>query len=184
MLERVKGVRKKLSQDFGFLIPPVHIRDNLELPPNTYRLSLMGVACGEANIHPNMELAINPGQVFGTIDGEATTDPAFGLEAVWIMEAQREHAQALGYTVVDSATVLATHLSQILTNSASQLLGHEEVQNLLEMLSQTTPKLVEGFVPEQLSLGVVVKVLQNLLHEGDPYQGCTHDSADSFRVLF
>lgn len=168
LLERVKGVRKKLSQDFGFLIPPVHIRDNLELPPNTYRLSLMGVACGEANIHPNMELAINPGQVFGTIDGEATTDPAFGLEAVWIMESQREHAQALGYTVVDSATVLATHLSQILTNNASQLLGHEEVQNLLEMLGQTAPKLVEAFVPEQLSLGVVVKVLQNLLHEGIP----------------
>ncbi|UTV27016.1 flagellar biosynthesis protein FlhA [Photobacterium atrarenae] len=168
LLERVKGVRKKLSQDFGFLIPPVHIRDNLELPPNTYRLSLMGVACGEASIHPNMELAINPGQVFGTIDGEATTDPAFGLEAVWIMESQREHAQALGYTVVDSATVLATHLSQILTNNASQLLGHEEVQNLLEMLGQTTPKLVEAFVPDQLSLGVVVKVLQNLLHEGIP----------------
>ncbi|WP_299016185.1 flagellar biosynthesis protein FlhA [uncultured Photobacterium sp.] len=168
LLDRVKGVRKKLSQDFGFLIPPVHIRDNLELPPNTYRISLMGVTCGEANIHPNMELAINPGQVFGTIDGEATTDPAFGLDAVWIMEAQREHAQALGYTVVDSATVLATHLSQILTNSASQLLGHEEVQNLLEMLGQTTPKLVEAFVPDQLSLGVVVKVLQNLLHEGIP----------------
>ncbi|MGF1699377.1 flagellar biosynthesis protein FlhA [Photobacterium makurazakiensis] len=168
LLDRVKGVRKKLSQDFGFLIPPVHIRDNLELPPNTYRISLMGVACGEANIHPSMELAINPGQVFGTIDGEATTDPAFGLEAVWIMESQREHAQALGYTVVDSATVLATHLSQILTNCASQLLGHEEVQNLIEMLGQTTPKLVEGFVPDQLSLGVVVKVLQNLLHEGIP----------------
>ncbi|MEJ2764140.1 flagellar biosynthesis protein FlhA [Photobacterium sp. MCCC 1A19761] len=168
LLERVKGVRKKLSQDFGFLIPPVHIRDNLELPPNTYRLSLMGVACGEASIHPNMELAINPGQVFGTIDGEATTDPAFGLEAVWILESQREHAQALGYTVVDSATVLATHLSQILTNNASQLLGHEEVQNLLEMLGQTAPKLVEAFVPDQLSLGVVVKVLQNLLHEGIP----------------
>ncbi|WP_036800140.1 MULTISPECIES: flagellar biosynthesis protein FlhA [Photobacterium] len=168
LLERVKGVRKKLSQDFGFLIPPVHIRDNLELPPNTYRISLMGVACGEANIHPNMELAINPGQVFGSIDGEATTDPAFGLDAVWIMESQREHAQALGYTVVDSATVLATHLSQLLTNNASQLLGHEEVQNLLEMLGQTTPKLVEAFVPDQLSLGVVVKVLQNLLHEGIP----------------
>ncbi|GHA39225.1 flagellar biosynthesis protein FlhA [Photobacterium aphoticum] len=168
LLERVKGVRKKLSQDFGFLIPPVHIRDNLELPPNTYRISLMGVACGEANIHPNMELAINPGQVFGHIDGEATRDPAFGLDAVWIMEPQREHAQALGYTVVDSATVLATHLSQILTNCASQLLGHEEVQNLLEMLAQNTPKLVEGFVPDQLPLGVVVKVLQNLLHEGIP----------------
>ncbi|CAG19347.1 flagellar biosynthesis protein FlhA [Photobacterium profundum] len=168
LLDRVKGVRKKLSQDFGFLIPPVHIRDNLELPPNSYRISLMGVACGEANIHPNMELAINPGQVFGTIDGETTTDPAFGLEAVWIMESQREHAQALGYTVVDSATVLATHLSQILTNSASQLLGHEEVQNLLEMLGQSTPKLVDGFVPDQLPLGAVVKVMQNLLNEAIP----------------
>jgi flagellar biosynthesis protein FlhA len=140
----------------------------LELPPNSYRISLMGVACGEANIHPNMELAINPGQVFGTIDGETTTDPAFGLEAVWIMESQREHAQALGYTVVDSATVLATHLSQILTNSASQLLGHEEVQNLLEMLGQSTPKLVDGFVPDQLPLGAVVKVMQNLLNEAIP----------------
>ncbi|WP_273858866.1 flagellar biosynthesis protein FlhA [Photobacterium sp. GSS17] len=168
LLDRVKGVRKKLSQDFGFLIPPVHIRDNLELPPNTYRISLMGVACGEAHIHPNKELAINPGQVFGNIDGEATTDPAFGLEAVWITVSQREHAQALGYTVVDSATVLATHLSQILANNASQLLGHEEVQNLLELLSQSAPKLVEGFVPDQLSLGTVVKVLQNLLHEGIP----------------
>ncbi|MGF1726799.1 flagellar biosynthesis protein FlhA [Photobacterium nomapromontoriensis] len=168
LLERVKGVRKKLSQDFGFLIPPVHIRDNLELPPNTYRISLMGVASGEANIHPNMELAINPGQVFGSIDGESTQDPAFGLDAVWIMESQREHAQALGYTVVDSATVLATHLSQILTNCAAQLLGHEEVQNLLEMLGHSTPKLVEGFVPDQLPLGVVVKVLQNLLNEGIP----------------
>jgi flagellar biosynthesis protein FlhA len=168
LLDRVKGVRKKLSQDFGFLIPPVHIRDNLELPPNSYRISLMGVACGEANIHPNMELAINPGQVFGTIDGERTTDPAFGLEAVWIMESQREHAQALGYTVVDSATVLATHLSQILTNSASQLLGHEEVQNLLEMLGRSTPKLVDGFVPDQLPLGAVVKVMQNLLNEAIP----------------
>ncbi|WP_305406319.1 flagellar biosynthesis protein FlhA [Photobacterium leiognathi] len=168
LLERVKGVRKKLSQDFGFLIPPVHIRDNLELPPNSYRISLMGVACGEANIHPKMDLAINPGQVFGSIDGEMTTDPAFGLEAVWVQDSQREHAQALGYTVVDSATVLATHLSQLLTNNASQLLGHEEVQNLLEMLGQSAPKLVDGFVPEQLPLGVVVKVMQNLLNEAIP----------------
>ncbi|WP_318441194.1 flagellar biosynthesis protein FlhA [Photobacterium leiognathi] len=168
LLERVKGVRKKLSQDFGFLIPPVHIRDNLELPPNSYRISLMGVACGEANIHPKMDLAINPGQVFGSIDGEMTTDPAFGLEAVWVQYSQREHAQALGYTVVDSATVLATHLSQLLTNNASQLLGHEEVQNLLEMLGQSAPKLVDGFVPDQLPLGVVVKVMQNLLNEAIP----------------
>ncbi|HIF9156442.1 TPA: flagellar biosynthesis protein FlhA [Photobacterium damselae] len=168
LLERIKGVRKKLSQDFGFLIPAVHIRDNLELPPNCYHISLMGVTCGEANIHPNMELAINPGQVYGNIDGEMTKDPAFGLDAVWVQESQREHAQALGYTVVDSSTVLATHLSQILTNNAAHLLGHEEVQNLLEMLGQSTPKLVDGFVPDQLPLGVVVKVMQNLLNEAIP----------------
>ncbi|KJY83066.1 flagellar biosynthesis protein FlhA [Vibrio galatheae] len=168
LLERVKGVRKKLSQDFGFLIPAVHIRDNLELTPNSYRITLMGVAVGEAEIRPDMELAINPGQVYGMIDGEPTIDPAFGLEAVWIREEQREHAQALGYTVVDSSTVLATHLSQLLTNNASQLIGHEEVQNLLEMLGRSTPKLVESFVPDQLQLGVVVKVLQNLLNEAVP----------------
>ncbi|EKF9100643.1 flagellar biosynthesis protein FlhA [Vibrio cholerae] len=168
LLERVKGVRKKLSQDFGFLIPPVHIRDNLELTPNSYRITLMGVAVGEAEIRPDQELAINPGQVYGIIDGERTRDPAFGLDAVWIREDQREHAQALGYTVVDSSTVLATHLSQLLTNNAAQLIGHEEVQNLLEMLSRSAPKLVENFVPDQLSLGVVVKVLQNLLHEAIP----------------
>ncbi|KUI98808.1 flagellar biosynthesis protein FlhA [Vibrio sp. MEBiC08052] len=168
LLERVKGVRKKLSQDFGFLIPPVHIRDNLELTPNSYRITLMGVAVGEAEIRPDQELAINPGQVYGLIDGEQTSDPAFGLEAVWIREDQREHAQALGYTVVDSSTVLATHLSQLLTNNAAQLIGHEEVQNLLEMLSRSAPKLVENFVPDQLPLGTVVKVLQNLLNEAIP----------------
>lgn len=168
LLERVKGVRKKLSQDFGFLIPPVHIRDNLELTPNSYRITLMGVAVGEAEIRSDRELAINPGQVYGMIEGEQTYDPAFGLEAVWIKDEQREHAQALGYTVVDASTVLATHLSQLLTNNASQLIGHEEVQNLLELLGKTTPRLVDGFVPDQLSLGVVVKVLQNLLNEAIP----------------
>ncbi|KJY91189.1 flagellar biosynthesis protein FlhA [Vibrio neptunius] len=168
LLERVKGVRKKLSQDFGFLVPAVHIRDNLELTPNSYRITLMGVAVGEAEIRPDMELAINPGQVYGMVEGEPTIDPAFGLEAVWIKGEQREHAQALGYTVVDSSTVLATHLSQLLTNNASNLIGHEEVQNLLEMLSRSAPKLVENFVPDQLQLGVVVKVLQNLLNEAVP----------------
>lgn len=168
LLDRVKGVRKKLSQDFGFLIPPVHIRDNLELTPNSYRITLMGVAVGEAEIKADQELAINPGQVYGSIEGEQTFDPAFGLEAVWISDDQRETAQALGYTVVDSSTVLATHLSQLLTNNASQLIGHEEVQNLLDMLAKTAPKLVDGFVPEQLSLGVVVRVLQNLLNEAIP----------------
>ncbi|KEY91141.1 flagellar biosynthesis protein [Candidatus Photodesmus blepharus] len=168
LLDRIKGVRKKLSQDFGFLIPAVHIRDNLELTPNGYRITLMGVVVGEAEIRPEEELAINPGQVYGVIEGEKTIDPAFGLEAVWIRGEQREHAQALGYTTVDAPTVLATHLSQVLTNNAAQLIGYEEVQNLLEILARSTPKLVENFVPDQLQLGIVVKVLQNLLNEAVP----------------
>lgn len=168
LLDRVKGVRKKLSQDFGFLIPPVHIRDNLELAPNSYRITLMGVAVGDADIRPDKELAINPGQVFGSLEGEATIDPAFGLEAIWIEKSQREHAQALGYTVVDSATVLATHLSQMLTNNAERLLGYEEAQNLIDMLAKQSPRLVEGLIPDQVALGVVVKVMQNLLSEAIP----------------
>ncbi len=166
LLSRIKGVRKKLSQEFGFLVPAVHIRDNLDLDPNSYQISLMGVTIGSAEIRHDQELAINPGQVFGTLDGVATKDPAFGLDAIWINQNQREQAQTLGYTVVDSATVLATHLSQILTNNAAQLLGHEEVQNLLDMLAKTYPKLVEGFIPDTLTLGTVVKVLQSLMNEG------------------
>ena len=168
LLNRIKGVRKKLSQEFGFLVPAVHIRDNLDLDPNTYQISLMGVTVGEAEIRHDHELAINPGQVFGNLEGVATKDPAFGLDAVWINQSQREHAQSLGYTVVDCATVLATHLSQILTNNASQLLGHEEVQNLLDILARSYPKLVEGFVPDTVTLGCLVKVLQNLMNEGVP----------------
>ena len=166
LLNRIKGVRKKLSQEFGFLVPAVHIRDNLDLDPNVYQISLMGVTVGEAEIRHDHELAINPGQVFGKLDGTPTKDPAFGLDAVWINQNQREHAQSLGYTVVDAATVLATHLSQVLTNNASQLLGHEEVQNLLDMLAKSYPKLVEGLVPDTMSLGTIVKVLQNLMNEG------------------
>jgi len=166
LLNRIKGVRKKLSQEFGFLVPAVHIRDNLDLEPNMYQISLMGVTVGEAEIRHDHELAINPGQVFGNLDGITTKDPAFGLDAVWIKQEQRDHAQSLGYTVVDAATVLATHLSQILTNNAAQLLGHEEVQNLLDMLAKNYPKLVEGLVPDTLSLGTIVKVLQNLMNEG------------------
>jgi len=168
LLNRIKGVRKKLSQEFGFLVPAVHIRDNLDLDPNTYQISLMGVTIGEAEIRHDHELAINPGQVFGKLEGTSTKDPAFGLDAVWINQSQREHAQSLGYTVVDCATVLATHLSQILTNNAAQLLGHEEVQNLLDILAKSYPKLVEGFIPDTLSLGCLVKVLQNLMNEGVP----------------
>jgi len=166
LLNRIKGVRKKLSQEFGFLVPAVHIRDNLDLDPNSYQISLMGVTVGQAEIRHDHDLAINPGQVYGKLDGIATKDPAFGLDAVWITHSQREQAQALGYTVVDAATVLATHLSQVLTNNASQLIGHEEVQNLLDLLGKNYPKLVEGLIPDVLSLGTVVKVLQNLMNEG------------------
>ncbi|MDT0593823.1 flagellar biosynthesis protein FlhA [Glaciecola petra] len=168
LLNRIKGVRKKLSQELGFLIPPVHIRDNLDFTPNAYSISLLGVSVGESQVNHDHELAINPGQVFGTLEGTVTKDPAFGLDAVWVKQSQREHAQTLGYTVVDSATVVATHLSQLLTNHAHQLLGHEEVQQLLDMLEKTHPKLVEGLVPDILSLSLVVKVLQTLLSEGVP----------------
>lgn len=166
LLNRIKGVRKKLSQELGFLVPPVHIRDNLELDPNAYRITMMGVSSGEGELKHGDELAINPGQVFGPIKGVATKDPAFGLDAVWIKPEQKDEAQSLGYTVVDSATVVATHISQLLTNSAALLLGHEEVQNLLDMLAKSHPRLVEGLVPDVLPLTTIVKVLQNLLNEG------------------
>ncbi|MBL0625464.1 flagellar biosynthesis protein FlhA [Aeromonas jandaei] len=168
LLNRIKGVRKKLSQELGFLIPAVHIRDNLDLAPNQYRITLMGVSTGEANVYHDKEMAINPGQVFGQVQGIAARDPAFGLEAVWVAKEQVSHAQTLGYTVVDTATVVATHLSQILTNHASLLLGHDEVQQLLDMIGKHQSKLVEGLVPEVISMGNLVKVLQNLLNEGVP----------------
>ena len=168
LMARIKGVRKKLSQELGFLIHPVHIRDNLDLSPNSYRISLHGVPAGEAQVYPDHEMAIDPGRVYGTLEGLPARDPAFGLDAVWIEPAHRERAQTLGYTVVDPATVIATHLSSLLQAQASQLLGHEEVQQLLNVLSRQAPKLVEGLVPKALSLGVVVKVLQNLLAEGVP----------------
>ncbi|MCF6440393.1 flagellar biosynthesis protein FlhA [Pseudoalteromonas luteoviolacea] len=166
LLSRIKGVRKKLSQELGFLVPPVHIRDNLELDPNAYKITLMGVGSGDGELKHGDELAINPGQVFGPIQGVATKDPAFGLEAVWIKPDQKDEAHSLGYTVVDAATVVATHISQLLTNNASLLLGHEEVQNLLDMLAKSHPRLVEGLVPDILPLTTIVKVLQNLLNEG------------------
>lgn len=168
LLTRIKGVRKKLSQELGFLVPPVHIRDNLDLDPNAYTISMLGVTVGDTQISHDEELAINPGQVFGDLKGRKTKDPAFGLEAIWIKPTQREHAQTLGYTVVDAATVVATHLSQLLTNNAHQLMGHEEAQQLLDLLAKNHPKLVEGLVPEILPLSVVVKVLQTLLYEGVP----------------
>ncbi|MCP1726450.1 flagellar biosynthesis protein FlhA [Natronospira proteinivora] len=168
LMTRIRGVRKKLSRELGFLVQSVHIRDNLELPPNYYRLTLMGDPVGEAEIHPDREMAINPGQVHGKIQGIETTDPAFGLEAVWIESEQRDNAQTLGYTVVDPATVVATHLSHVIQSHAHELLGHEEVQKLLDMLKQTDKRLVESLVPDIMPLNRVVKVLQRLLEERVP----------------
>ncbi len=168
LLNRIKGVRKKLSQDLGFLVPSVHIRDNLDLMPGAYRVTLMGVVVGESEVYPDRDLAINPGQVFGELKGVEVKDPAFGLDAVWVETSQREHAQTLGYTVVDASTVVATHLNQILQRQAHDLLGHEEVQQLLDMLTKTSPKLVEELVPAKLSISSLLKVLQNLLKEQVP----------------
>ncbi|MCP3671185.1 MAG: flagellar biosynthesis protein FlhA [Gammaproteobacteria bacterium] len=168
LMDRIKGVRKKLSQELGFLIQPVHIRDNLDLSPNSYRLTLHGATVSEAEIRTDRELAINPGRVFGTLSGVETKDPAFGLDAVWIEPDQRDHAQSLGYTVVDASTVVATHLSEILQSHSHELLGHEEVQQLLDVLSKTAAKLVEDLVPKTLSLGQTLRILQNLLMENVP----------------
>lgn len=168
LLARIKGVRKKLSQDLGFLMPTVHIRDNLDLAPSVYRLTLMGVILAEAEIYPDRELAINPGQVFGTLNGIAAKDPAFGLEAVWVDVGQRSQAQSLGYTVVDASTVVATHLNQILHKHCHELIGHEEVQQLLQVLAKGSPKLAEELVPGIMSLSGLLKVLQALLSEQVP----------------
>jgi len=168
LLDRVKGVRRKVSQELGFLVPPVHIRDNLDLKPNQYRIMLMGVPLGTGEVFPDKELAINPGQVFGEVAGIATKDPTFGLDAVWINPSDQDQAQALGYTVVDASTVVATHISQVIQDYAYDLFGHDETQQLLDKLKQSSPKLVEELVPDKLSLAVVVRVLQNLLREKVP----------------
>ncbi len=168
LLGRIKGVRKKLSQDLGFLIPAVHIRDNLDLLPSAYRITLMGVSVGEGEVFPEKFMAINPGQVFGKLEGVKTQDPAFGLEAVWIDETKKDQAQTLGYTVVDPSTVVATHLNQIVQNHTYELLGHEEVQKWLDLLGEKSPKLVEELVPNTISINQLLKVLQALLREQVP----------------
>jgi flagellar biosynthesis protein FlhA len=165
LLARIRGVRRKLSQELGFLVQSVHIRDNLELSANAYRISLAGVSAADGMVYPDRELAINPGRVFGKPPGIETRDPAFGMEAIWIEPIHREQAQTLGYTVVDASTVIATHLSSVIQTHAHELLGHEEVQQLLNGLAKTAPRLVEDLVPKALPLSVVVRVLQGLLSE-------------------
>ncbi len=168
LLNRIKGVRKKISQQIGFLIQPVHVRDNLELSPNAYRVVIMGVPVAEAEVHIDRDLAINPGQVFGKLAGIPTKDPAFDLEAVWIEPAHREHAQTLGYTVVDTSTVVATHLSKLIQHHAADLFGNQEAQKLLDLVAEASPKLVEDLVPKALPMSVLLKVLQSLLNEKIP----------------
>ncbi len=165
LLRRIRGIRKKIAQDTGFLVPAVHIRDNLQLKPNAYRLTLKGVTLAEHEVQPGKYLAINPGRVFGGIQGQATTDPAYGLPAVWVDAGLREQAQTYGYTVVDAGTVIATHLSKIINEHAAELLGREETQQLLDHVAKESPKLVEELVPKLLPLATVQKVLQALLEE-------------------
>jgi flagellar biosynthesis protein FlhA len=166
LLKRIKGIRKKFAQEVGFLAPPVHIRDNLELKPSAYRIALKGVEVGAGEAFNGQYLAINPGMASGTLPGLVTQDPAFGLPAIWIDAGLRDQAQTMGYTVVDAGTVVATHLNHLITTHASELLGRAEVQSLLDHLAKESPKLVEDLVPKMMSLSALQKVLQNLLAEG------------------
>jgi len=168
LLSRIKGVRKKLSKELGFLLQTVHVRDNLDLSPNAYRISFQDVTMGDGEVYLGKELALNPGQVLGELSGIKTQDPTFGIEATWIEAKQRDEAQAMGYLVVDCSTVIATHLSQLFKNNAQDLIGQDEVQKLLDILAKSSPKLVESLVPDLLSLAEVSRVMQNLLAEGVP----------------
>jgi len=166
LLRRIRGIRKKIAQDVGYLVPAVHIRDNLQLRPNGYRILLKGVAVAEGEAVVGKLLAINPGRVFGVVEGQAASDPAYGLPAVWIEPGLREQALSYGYTVVDASTVVATHLSKVINEHAPELLGREETQQLLDHFAQQTPKLVEELTPKLLPVSTVQRVLQNLLEEG------------------
>jgi flagellar biosynthesis protein FlhA len=165
LLTRVKGVRKKLSAELGFLIQPIRIRDNLDLAPDVYHIVMNGVVRGKGEIKVGREMAINPGQVHGVLEGTATKEPAFGLDAIWIDPSQRDYARTLGYTVVDSATAIATHLNTLLRGNSSELLSHDETQQLLDKVAARAPKLVEDLVPGKLPLATITKVLQNILDE-------------------
>ncbi|MFP4258041.1 MAG: flagellar biosynthesis protein FlhA [Desulfovermiculus sp.] len=165
MLERIKAIRKQFVSTHGFIVPPIHIKDNLQLKPNEYVIYLKGEPVARSELMPGHYLAMNPGTGTEKIPGTETTEPAFGLPAIWIDEENKERAQIAGYTVVDCSTVMATHMSETIRTHAHELLGRQEVQNLLDKLAKDSPKVVEELVPNQMSLGSVVKVLQNLLRE-------------------
>jgi len=168
LLQRAKGIRKKMSGEFGFLLPTIRIRDNLDIPPHQYQLVINGSTRGRGDIELGKFLAINPGSVLETVSGTQTKEPAFGLEAVWIEAKDKEYAQAVGYTVVDTSTVIATHLNNVLRNNAEELLTYEITESLIGRMEETSPKLVEELIPDNLSMSTALKVLQNLLSEGVP----------------
>ncbi|CAM3718757.1 flagellar biosynthesis protein FlhA [Parendozoicomonas haliclonae] len=168
LLDRIKGIRKNLSTRLGFLIPTVHIRDNLKLAPTDYRISLMGVAVSEGTIHPERLMALNPGRVFGTPKGMDGQDPAYGLPAIWIEQSERDNAVALGWTVVDPATVMATHISKIMDDHAHELLGFDETQKLVDKLASLAPRLADELVPGKMNLTTLRSVLQQLLVDSVP----------------
>ncbi len=165
LLERIQSIRKQFALDAGFIVPPIHIKDNLQLKPNEYALLLKGVRIAGGEMLPGHYMAMNPGTAIETLKGVATTEPAFGLPATWISQDKKERAQMAGYTVVDCTTVMATHISEIIKTHGYELLGRQEAQNLLDNLGKTYPKIVEELVPNLLSLGAVMRVLQNLLRE-------------------
>ncbi|MBA3006136.1 MAG: flagellar biosynthesis protein FlhA [Proteobacteria bacterium] len=166
LLTRIQSIRKQFAMNNGFIVPPIHIKDNLQLNPNQYTMALKGIKVAEAEMLPGHYMAMDPGMVTETVKGIATTEPAFGLPAIWITEDKKERAQIAGYTVVDCTTVMATHISEIIKQHGHELIGRQEVQNLLDNLAKNYPKLVEELVPAILSLGTIMRILQNLLAEG------------------
>jgi flagellar biosynthesis protein FlhA len=181
LLGRIRSIRKKFAQDMGFLPPVVHIRDNMDLPPARYRILMKGVEIGSGDAYPGRWLAINPGTAAGTLPGEQTTDPAFGLAAIWIESALKEQAQIQGYTVVEASTVVATHLNHLIGQFSAELFGRQEAQQLLDRVTQEMPKLTEDLVPGVLTLTTLHKVLQNLLEEKVPIRDMRRQRA---RIAF
>ncbi len=165
LLDRIQSIRRQFASQMGIIVPPIHIRDNLQLPPGGYSLLIKGVEVASGELLPDRFLAMNPGEVIGTVPGVETTEPAFGLPAIWITDEHRDRAEQLGYTVVDCATVVATHLSEVLKDNAPELVGRQELQELLDVLGRQAPKVLEELIPNKLQIGDVLRVVKNLLRE-------------------